>query len=132
MLLSLKVVTAHLDGQHRVLGEGGFDLKAPEMMSLMFVRLIDYKNSLSKHGIQLLGDIVLLVRNPLGSEVEDEVGVGLAVDVHRVEVVGLHHVGADKHPDRLVAGEALQQVFFSTEKNFFLRKVQQRYHISGN
>ena len=101
-------------------------------MSLMLVRLINDKNSLSKHGIQLLRDIVLLVRNPLGAKVEDEVGVGLAVDVHRVEVVGLHHVGTDEHPDRLVAGEALQQVFFSTEKNFFLRKVQQRYHISGN
>ena len=108
MLLSLKVVTAHLDGQHRVLGEGGFDLKAPEMMSLMLVRLIDYKNSLSKHGIQLLGDIVLLVRNPLGSEVEDEVGVGLAVDVHGVQVVGLHHIGADQHSDWLVARKALQ------------------------
>ena len=76
---------------------------------------LDHKNSLSKHRIELLGDIVLLVRNPLGAEVEDEVGVGLAVDVHRVEVVGLHHVGADKHPDRLVAGKSLQQVFL----NFF-------------
>ena len=69
---------------------------------------MSFKNSLSKHRIELLGDIVLLVRNPLGPKVEDEVGVGLAVDVHRVEVVGLHHVGADKHPDRLVAGKALQ------------------------
>ena len=61
----------------------------------------------------MFGDIVLLVRNPLGAEVEDEIGVGLPVDVHGVEVVGLHHIGAHKHPDRLVAGEALQQVFFN-------------------
>ena len=88
-------------------------------MILILIRFIEDKNSLSKHGIQLLGDIVLLVRNPLGAKVEDEVGVGLAVDVHRMEIVGLHHVGADKHPDRLVAGEALQQDFVNTEKNFF-------------
>ena len=63
---------------------------------------------------------------------EDEVGVGLPVDVHGVEVVGLHHVGSDKHPDRLIAWKALQQLLFNTENNFFRRSlVQQRYHMCG-
>ena len=69
---------------------------------------MSFKNSLSKHRIELLGDIVLLVRNPLGPKVEDEVGVGLAVDVHWVQVVGLHHIGADQHSDWLVARKALR------------------------
>ena len=59
----------------------------------------------------MLGDIVLLVRNPLGSEVKDEVGVGLSVDVHGVEVVGFHHIGAHKHSDWLIAWETLQHEF---------------------
>ena len=46
---------------------------------------------------------------------KDEVGVGLPVDVHGVEVVGLHHVGPHKHSDWLVAGKTLQQAFFNTE-----------------
>ena len=33
--------------------------------------------SLSEHRVELLGDIVLLVGDPLGTEVENEVGVGL-------------------------------------------------------
>ena len=69
---------------------------------------MSFKNSLSKHRIELLGDIVLLVRNPLGPKVEDEVGVGLAVDVHGVQVVGLHHIGADQHSDWFVARKALR------------------------
>ena len=78
---------------------------------------MSFKNSLSKHRIELLGDIVLLVRNPLGPKVEDEVGVGLAVDVHGVQVVGLHHVGAYQDSDWLVARKALQWALFSMEKN---------------
>ena len=31
----------------------------------------------------------------------------LAVDVHRVEVVRLHHVGAHQHSDWLIAGQTL-------------------------
>ena len=98
-----------LDGQHRVLRERRLDLKTPEDGELFKrKREFPFKNSLSKHRIELLGDIVLLVRNPLGPKVEDEVGVGLAVDVHGVQVVGLHHIGADQHSDWLVARKALR------------------------
>ena len=98
-----------LDGQHRVLRERRLDLKTPEDEKLWRKTFwLPFKNSLSKHRIELLGDIVLLVRNPLGPKVEDEVGVGLAVDVHGVQVVGLHHIGADQHSDWLVARKALQ------------------------
>ena len=70
-------------------------------------REFPFKNSLAKHRIELLGDIVLLVRNPLGPKVEDEVGVGLAVDVHRVEVVGLDDVDPHEDVQGVVGGEAL-------------------------
>ena len=98
-----------LDGQHRVLRERRLDLKTPGDEELFKrKREFPFKNSLAKHRIELLGDIVLLVRNPLGPKVEDEVGVGLAVDVHGVQVVGLHHIGADQHSDWLVARKALR------------------------
>jgi hypothetical protein len=41
---------------------------------------------------------------------EHEVGVGLAVDVHRVEVVGLDDVDTDQNVQRIVGREALQSV----------------------
>ena len=64
--------------------------------------------SLSKHRVELLGDVVLLVRDSLWPELEDEVGVGLAVDVHGVQVVSLDHVHAHHHVQRVVGGETLK------------------------
>ena len=57
---------------------------------------------LSKDGIELLGHVAVLVRDPLGPQIEDEVGVGLPVNVHGVEVVGLDHVHADQHVEGVV------------------------------
>ena len=40
---------------------------------------------------------------------EDDVGVGLAVDVHGVKVVGLHHVDADENVEGVVGGKTLSK-----------------------
>ena len=52
---------------------------------------------LSKCRVELLRHVVVLVRDALGPELEDEVGVSLAVDVHRVEVFGLYNVYPNKN-----------------------------------
>lgn len=62
---------------------------------------------LAKDGVELLGDVVLLVRDSLGSQLEDEVGVGLAVDVHGVQVVGLDHVHSHEDVQGVVGGQTL-------------------------
>ena len=78
------------DGEDGVLREGGLELE-----------------ELAEDGVELLGDVVLLVGDALGAELEDEVGVGLAVDVHRVEVVGLDDVDPHEDVQGVVGGEAL-------------------------
>ena len=40
---------------------------------------------------------------------KDEVGVCLAVDVHRMEVISLHDVGPDKHPQGVIGGKTLEK-----------------------
>ena len=67
----------NLNSQHRVLREGCLNLKTPEdsITNMIFSSMASY--SLSKHRVELLGDIVLFVGDPLGTEVENEVGVGL-------------------------------------------------------
>ena len=69
---------------------------------------------LSKDGIELLGHVAVLVRDPLRAQVEHEVGIGLAVDVHGVEVVGLDHVDADQNVQGVIGRETLK-------KNLILR-----------
>ena len=40
---------------------------------------------------------------------KDEVGVRLAVDIHRMEVIGLHDVGSDQHPQGVIGGKTLEK-----------------------
>ena len=85
-----QVPVEHADREDGVLREGGLELE-----------------ELAEDGVELLGDVVLLVGDALGAELEDEVGVGLAVDVHRVEVVGLDDVDPHEDVQGVVGGEAL-------------------------
>ena len=62
---------------------------------------------LAKHRVQLLGDIVVFVREPLGAELEDKVGISLPIDIHRVEVVGFHHIHSHQDAQRFIGGNSL-------------------------
>ena len=64
---------------------------------------------LAKHRVELLGNIIVFVRQPLGSELEDQVGVGLAVDIHGVEVIGFHNVNSHQDTQRLIGGNSLEK-----------------------
>ena len=48
--------------------------------------------SLSKHWVELFGDVVLLVVDRGGSQSDHQVGISLAIDVCRVQLVGLKHI----------------------------------------
>lgn len=56
----------------------------------------------------MLRHVVVLVRDSLRTELEDEVGVGLAVDVHGVEVVGFDDVHANQDVQRIVGRKTLK------------------------
>ena len=46
---------------------------------------------LSKHWVELFGDVVLLVVDRGGSQSDHQVGISFAIDVCRVELIGLKH-----------------------------------------
>ena len=62
---------------------------------------------LSEGRVELLGNVVLLVGDALGTEHEDQVGVGLAVDVHRMQVLGLDHIHANLYMQGVIRWQAL-------------------------
>lgn len=64
-------------------------------------------HSLSKDGIELLGDVVLFVADPFGAQLKHEVRIRLAVDIHRVKIVCLYHVNPDEHVQGIIGGQAL-------------------------
>ena len=73
------------------------------------VRQRGERGLLAKHRVQLLGDIVVFVRQPLGAELEDKVGVSLPIDIHGVEVVGFHNVNSHQDAERLIGGNSLEK-----------------------
>ena len=64
---------------------------------------------LAKHRVELLGNIIVFVRQPLGTELEDKVGISLSIDIHGVEVVGFHNVNSHQDTQRLVGGNSLEK-----------------------
>ena len=82
-------------------------------------------NLLSKNGIELLGHVIIFVRDLLASKLQDEVGVCLAVDVHGMEVISLHDVDPDQHPDWLVGWKSLEESVFqiSPHTNIIIIRV---------
>ena len=69
----------------------------------------DLRDLLAKHRVELLGNIIVFVRQPLGSELEDQVGIGLPVDIHGVEVVGFHNVNSHQDTQRIIGGNSLEK-----------------------
>lgn len=66
-------------------------------------------NVLSKDWIELFADIVVLVRDPLGAQLQHKVGVRLAIDVHWVQVIGLHHIHPDQYTQGVIGWKSLEE-----------------------
>ena len=64
---------------------------------------------LAKDRIQLLGDIIVFVRQPLGAELENKVGISLSIDIHGVEVVGFHNINSHQDTQRFIGGNSLEK-----------------------
>lgn len=64
---------------------------------------------LSEDGIELFGYVVVLVTDSLGAQLEHNVRVCLAVQVHGVQVVSLDHVHSHEHMDGVVVGQPLEE-----------------------
>lgn len=82
---SEQVPVHNADGQYRVLGKSGLEFE-----------------TLSEHRIQLLRNVIFFIRNAFRAQLQNEVRIGLAVDIHRVKVVGLDHVDSDQDVQRIV------------------------------
>ena len=99
-----QVPVEHADREDGVLREGGLELQ-----------------ELAEDGVELLRHVVLLVGDALRAELEDEVGVGLAVDVHGMEVVGLDDVHSHEDVQGVVGGKTLFNRRSTNNSLFFLR-----------
>ena len=79
----------------------------------MFYRMKTYnfyeKNILAKYRIELLGDVVFLVRNLLVAQLDNHVRVGLAVEVHGMQFASLHDVDSNQNMDGIIRRKSLRK-----------------------
>ena len=80
-----QVPIEYLYGQLRVHGEGGLDVEA-----------------LAEHGIELLGDVIVLVVDHVIAKHDFQVGIGLAIRVHWMQIICLYNVDADEHVNWII------------------------------
>lgn len=73
---------------------------------------------LSEHRIQLFRYVIFFVADSFRPQLQHYVRIGLAVDVHRMEVVGFHDVHPDQHVDGIVRGQALKEPVLRVEPHY--------------
>lgn len=73
---------------------------------------------LSEHRIQLFRYVIVFVADFFRSQLQYYVWVGLAVDVHRMEVIGFHDVHPYQHVDGIVRGQTLKEPVLRVEPHY--------------
>jgi hypothetical protein len=63
----------------------------------------------SKNWVELLGNVVLLITDSFPSELQNNIWICLAVQVHRVQICAFDYVDAHQHVDGVAGWQTLEE-----------------------
>lgn len=110
-----QIPVQHLHMQHGVLRKRRLNLEA-----------------LAEHRIQLLAHIVLLVRNTFAAQLQYDIRICLAVQVHRMQIGRLDNIDTDEHMNGIVGGQRRSESGFQALGHRYSIHLQRTLEVAND